>query len=77
MQIQKIKEKTKTAMPPKLRTKRPVPTFANRKEEAELWQGHSSDDFLWEELSEPITISPALKERVRQRSRPTKAHTAR
>ena len=36
MQIQKIKEKTKTAVPPKLRIKRPVPTFANRKEEAEL-----------------------------------------
>ena len=77
----KIKEKTKAAVPPKLRIKRPVPTFASRKEEAEFWQSHSSDDFLWEELSEPITMTPALKERVRQRSlvrsRPTKARTAR
>jgi hypothetical protein len=77
----KIKEKTKTAVPSKLRLKRPVPTFASRKEEAEFWQSHSSEDFLWKELSEPIVLSPALKERVRQRSlersRHTKTRTAR
>jgi hypothetical protein len=77
----KLREKTKIAVPRKLRVKRPVPTFASREEEAKFWQSHSSEDFLWKELSEPIVLSPALKERVRQRSlvrsRPTKARTAR
>jgi len=77
----KLREKTKAVMSPKLRVKRRVPTFASREEEAEFWQSHSSEDFLWEELTEPIVLSPALKERVRQRSlvrsRSTKTRTAR
>jgi hypothetical protein len=77
----KLRKKTKTVVSPKLRVKRPVPTFASREEEAEFWQSHSSEDFLWEELAEPIILSPALKERVRQRSlvrsRSTKTRTAR
>ena len=78
----KLREKTKTVVPAKLRVKRPVPTFTSREEEAEFWQSQSSEDFLWEELAEPIALSPSLKERVRQRSlsvrsRYTKTRTSR
>ncbi len=48
--------------------KRLVPTFTNKEEEAEFWQQHCSEDFVWEELAEPVEIDETFQERVRQRS---------
>ena len=50
------------------RAKRPVPTFTNKEEEAEFWQQHYSEDFVWEELAEPLEIDETFQEQVHQRS---------
>jgi hypothetical protein len=63
-----MRQKVSKTIKPKLRKKRPVPTFTNREEEAAFWQQHSSEDFLWEDLPEPLEVDATLKERVRQRS---------
>ena len=49
-------------------SERSVPPFTTREEEAEFWQQHCSEDFVWEELAEPLEIDETFQERVRQRS---------
>lgn len=63
-----MRQKASKTIKSKLRKKRPVPTFASREEEAAFWQRHSSEDFVWEDLPEPLEIDEALKKQVRQRS---------
>jgi hypothetical protein len=63
-----MRQKVNKTIKPKPRKKRPVPTFTNREEEAAFWQQHSSEDFLWEDLPEPLEIDATLKARMRRRS---------
>jgi hypothetical protein len=74
-----MKQKIKAASKLKSR-KQPVPTFASREEEAAFWQQHSSEDFSWEEVPEPVVVDSTLRAHVRQRSvmrlRSTKARVA-
>jgi hypothetical protein len=63
-----MKQKEPNTIKPKVRKKLPVPTFLNREEEAAFWQQHSSEDFLWDDLPEPVEVDTTLKERVRQRA---------
>jgi hypothetical protein len=63
-----MRQKANKTIKPKLRKKRPVPTFGSQEEEAAFWQQHSSEDFVWEDLPEPFEIDEALKKQVRQRS---------
>ena len=74
-----MKNKVKQASQLKSR-KQPVPTFASREEEAAFWQQHSSEDFSWEDVPEPIAVDSTLKAHVRRRTvtriRSTKARVA-
>lgn len=63
-----LKQKKNKSTESTPRAKRSVPTFATKEEEAEFWQQHGSEDFAWEELSEPLEIDETFQERVRQRS---------
>jgi hypothetical protein len=63
-----MKQKASKTIKPQVRNKQLVPTFSSHDQEAEFWQTHSSEDFLWEDLSEPLTIDATLKKRVRQRA---------
>jgi hypothetical protein len=63
-----MRQKASKTLKPKLHKKRPVPTFTDREEEAAFWQQYSSEDFLWEDLPEPLEVDATLKRQVRQRS---------
>ena len=63
-----MKQKKSKSTESTQRAKRSVPTFTNKEEEAKFWQQHCSEDFVWEELAEPVEIDETFQERVRQRS---------
>lgn len=56
-----------------------IPKFENEKEEAEFWAQHSSLDYLddTEEVTEPIVISDALKNKIVKRRENKKLLTLR
>lgn len=63
-----MKQKTQATIKHQAAKKQPVPTFASHEEEADFWHHHSSEDFLWEDLTEPLEIDNPLKERIRRRA---------